>query len=922
MLLDRVAEKDALDGVLAAVREGLSGVIVLRGEAGVGKSALLKYVAASAADMDVARTLGIESEMELGFAALHQVLVPFLSRLERLPGPQREALGSAFGLVAGPPPSLFLVGLAALTLLADAASQRPVLCVVDDAQWLDQASAMVLGFVARRLLADRVGMVFAVREESGRPAALEGLTELRVGGLPEDVARELLASVATGRLDRRVGKRVVAETRGNPLALVELGGELTGEELSGGAPLRQPLPIGRRLEERFLARVRALPAETQTLLLLASAQQQGDTALLWRAAGALGIGPQAADVPELERLLAVEPQVAFRHPLMRSAVYQGASQTDRRRVHEALAAAIDPGLDPDRRAWHRAAASVGPDEEVAAELERSAERAGSRGGLASEAAFLARAAELSTDHAARYRRLVSAAQAEHFGGSSARALALLDRAEPSAGGALEQAQALWLRGRIAFILGDAAESVSLRLRAALAFEPLDIRAARDTMLDIFGFVFWVPPAAMREVAMAAKALPHVPESRATAVDLLVDGFAVLHLGDWDAAAPLLHEAIARLRAGEPAPREGLGGFGVALARGALAAAFLCDLEGCHELMCREIESLRDIGALTSLPYNLDYTAILEVYRGRFDRAEAYLAEAREMLSAIGTPYVTGANFAEMVLLVHRGREAQARAAADRLSQVSAARGQSMVASLVRGQLCVLDLSLGNYRAAFAAAQQVFAADPLYIGIKAMPDLVEAAYRIGEQDAARTGLTRLRERARASGTPWALGLLARARALLADDADAEQLYAEALTLLTRAGAAVDLARTHLVYGEWLRRQRRRRDARRQLRTAHEMFESMGAGAFAERTRKELLATGEHARQRTVDTRGELTPQEDRIARLVAAGAANQEIAAQLFLSPSTVDYHLRKVFRKLDVSNRTQLARRLTGGDQQLSRHAE
>ncbi len=912
MLFDREGEKQQLDRLLATVRERLSGALVLRGEAGVGKTALLEYATASADDMLVSHVVGVESEMELGYAGLHQLLIGFLPRLERLPAPQREALGSAFGLLDAAPPDVFLVGLAALTLLADAAVERPVFCVVDDAQWLDRVSAGALGFVARRLLADRIGMLFAVREEARLPAGLEGLTELQVRGLPERAARELLASVAAAGLEPGVGEQIVHETRGNPLALVELGRELTNEELSGGAPLPRPLPIGRRLEERFLSRVRRLPADTQTLMLLASAQQDGDPAQLWRAAEGLGLGQQAADPPELERLLAVEPRVAFRHPLMRSAVYQGASRQERRRAHEALAAAIDPELDPDRRAWHRAETAVAPDEEVAAELERSAERAGRRGGLASEAIFLARAAELSTDDASRFRRLLSAARAEHFAGSPLRALALLDRTARSAAGPLEQAYALWLRGTITFILGDASEATSFRLRAALSFEPLDLRAARETMLDALAYAFWAGPPALRETAMAAKALAHMPESQTTATDLLVDGIAALHLGEWAAAAPLLHDAIARSRAGELSRSKGLGGTELVPAMGCLAAAYLCDLEGWYELTCRVIQSERDIGALTLLPYALDYAGVLDVYCGRFDRAEAHLAAARDVLAATGTPYVMGTTFAETVLLAHRGREAEAREAATSLGQISAARGLILVVSFARAQLCILDLSLGNYAQALAAAREVFTADPPYIGIKALPDLVEAACRAGDIDAATTGLMRLQQRAQASGTPWALGLLARSQALLAQDGEAERLYREALAELTRAGAAVDLARAHLLYGEWLRRRRRRRDAREQLGKAHEMFDTMGAAAFAERARVELLATGEHVRKRTVDTREELTPQEDRVAGLAAEGVSNQQIAAQLFISPSTVAHHLRKVFSKLGVHNRAQLAHVLPG----------
>ncbi len=483
MLVDREAEKQELDNLLAAVREGFSAAVVLRGEAGIGKTALLEYALGSASDMRIARAVGIESEMELGFAGLHQLLVPFVGRLERLPGPQREALGSAFALIDGPAPNLFLVGLATLTLLADAAAKRPVLCVFDDAQWIDQASARALGFVARRLFADRIGMLFAVRETDERVAALEGLTELPVGGLPEDDARALLNSVAAGGLDQRTAERILLETGGNPLALVELGGELSAGQLGGRSPLPEPLPLGRRLEGRFLARVRTLPQETQTLLLLASLQQHGDPEQLWRAAASLGVGPGAADLPELDRLITFAPRVTFGHPLVRSAVYQGATARARRRAHQALATACDPERDPDRRAWHLGSAAAGPDEEVAAELERSAERARGRGGWASNAAFLHRAAELTPDPRCRAERELAAATAKLTAGDPTAARALLEVANPELADPLARAQARRLDGAIRLGTGHLGESAAILLEAARAFEPLDNRLTRDTLLE-------------------------------------------------------------------------------------------------------------------------------------------------------------------------------------------------------------------------------------------------------------------------------------------------------------------------------------------------------------------------------------------------------------------------------------------------------
>jgi DNA-binding CsgD family transcriptional regulator len=911
MLFDRGPEKEALDRVLAAVREGLSGALVVRGEAGIGKSALLEYAVESAADMQVARAVGIESEMELGFAALHQLLVPFLGRVERLPAPQREALGSAFGLAEGVAGDLFLVGLAALTLLADAATERPLLCVVDDGQWIDQASAGVLGFVARRLFADRIGMVFAVREPAERRVTFEGLSELRLGGLHDDDARELLASVAVGRLDERVGDRIVRETRGNPLALVELGGELAAGARLRDSSLAEPLPLGRKLEERFLRDVRGLPADTTTLLLVAAAEPSGDHALLWRAAERLGVGPQAADLPEVARLVVFEPRVEFRHPLIRSAVYHGASPRERRRVHEALAAASDPRFDADRRAWHLALAAVGPDEEIAIELERSADRARGRGGWASGAAFLERSAELTADVRRRAERVLAAATAKLVAGDPGSARALLAQAAPRLDDPFAGAQLLRLEGEIRFGTGQLGESSSILLDAARAFEPLDTRLARDTLLEAIEAASFAgrfaSGAGVVEVVRAAREAPMRAASELTLVDLLLDGFAARVEGRHTEAVALFRRAIGALRASDDLRWFGLGCF---------AASELLDDEARRSLAGQWVRLARDQGALTSLPLALTFLGEAEVRAGRFISADAIHAEGREISAATGNPGMTGrASPPDLLVLAWRGYEKDARLAADAVTRDQTDRRVGVGVSYVDAVLTVLELGLGNYRAALSCALSVFAEDPFYHGTQILPELVEAAMGCGEPQAAAAALERLSERALASGAPWALGLLARSRALVAEEVLAEGFYKEAIDHLERPEAAPDLARAHLLQGEWLRRQGRRRDARDQLRIAHEMFDSMGAEAFAERARVGLLALGGHARERTAATRDELTPQEERIARLAAEGAANQEIAAQLFISPSTVAYHLRKVFRKLNVSSRTRLGDALAGSTQ-------
>jgi hypothetical protein len=546
MLVGRTREIDALENVLAAVRDGLSGVLVLRGEVGTGKTALLDWAAGAASDMRVARVAGVESEMNLGFAGLHQLLAPFLDGLDRLPAPQRTALQSALGLAAGPSPDRFMVGLATLTLLTDAAASRPVLCVVDNAQWLDEASGAVLGFVARRLLADRVGILFAVGDEDR--SAFEGLPDLVVAGLTEDAARELLAAAAGGPVASRVSDRIVAETAGNPLGLVEFGGELTAGERSGAVPLSGPLRFGCRLAGLYMSRVRALPADAQTLLLVLATDQLGDPAKIWRAASQLGIGPEAVELSAVERLLTGAPRLRFRHPLMRSIVYHGAPFAARRRVHEALAAVSDPVRDPDRRAWHLAQATSGPDEQVAGELERSADRARGRGGWTSSAAFLERSAELTPVPARRARRLVAAAEARLVAGETSAARALLDRVTPDVPDPVVHARARRLEGDILFAAGEPA-ATSVLLEAARMTMPHDARPARDTLLEAFAAQLSGRRAAeTAEVLQAIRSAPAVTGSEPTPGDLLVDGLAALAERRFEAAARLLRQAVAAVTA--------------------------------------------------------------------------------------------------------------------------------------------------------------------------------------------------------------------------------------------------------------------------------------------------------------------------------------------------------------------------------------
>ncbi len=913
MLVGRPAEREVLGGLLARAAEGYSGALVLRGEPGVGKTALLDetLAAAVAAGMQTARLTGVEPETQLGYAGLHRFLLPFADRLERLPAPQREALRSTFGLVAGPPADRFLVALAVLTLLAEVASPAPLVCVADDVQWLDPESVVVLGFVARRLYAERVVLLFAVRVPDGELAALAGLPELAVGGLDNQAAMKLLASLAPGGLSPAAGARIVAGTGGNPLALVEVARELSPGQLAGSEVLPEPLHIGGSLEQMYRDRVRRLPAEARLLLAVAAAEPAASQALVWRAAAQLGIDPDAAASADLGGLAEVGTQVEFRHPLVRSAAYYAIPLRQRRLIHQALAAAGDGG-EPDRVAWHLGMAAAGPDEAVAARLEQAAGRARDRGGYAATVTFLSRAAELSADQEPRARRLLAAAEAALIAGQPVRAGALLEEATPRLGAPLARAQARRLQGTIRFALGHAGEAAPVLLAAARALAPADPRGARAALLEAGEAAVYAGWSASRavlsEIAAAARATPAPGGSEVSATDLLLDGFAARAAAGYPASVPLFRRAIAVLRAGDLSPREGL-----RLPRlGCFAATELWDDQAQHVLAIRWVQLARDLGALTALPGALNNQGSVEVAAGRFDAARACVAEASEISAATGNPGLAGtAGVAEAYELAWRGREADARRVAAAVVREATGAGRGAQSLWVQYCLAVLELGLGNYQAALQCALVVFQNDAPYFGAQVLPELIEAAARCGETGLAGAALGRLAERALATGTPLALGLLARSRALLASDTDAEPLYEEAVKHLEQCRSVPQLARAHLVYGEWMRRQRRRRDARERLRTAHDMFTAMGAGAFAERARVELLATGERARQRSAGTAEELTPQEAQIARLVSEGDSNRDIAAQLFLSPSTVDYHLRKVFRKTGVTSRTQLARTMT-----------
>ena len=897
-LTDRQSERDILDRLIDAVRVSESRALVVRGDPGIGKTVLLDHLAGRAVESGcrVARAMGVQSEMELAFAGLHQLCGPMLSRVERLPVPQRDALRTAFGIAAGLPPDRFLVGLAVLGLLSEVAGERPLLCVIDDEQWLDRASAQALGFAARRLAADPVGLVFAARAPG---AELTGLPELEVGGLRDDDARALLEAALAGPLDTQVRDLIVAETRGNPLALLELPRGLTLAELAGGFGLPATAPLAGRIENSFARQLDALPDQTRRLLQLAAADPSGDRSLVWRAAGRLGIPVQAAAPATEAGLVEFGGRVRFRHPLARSAAYRSALFTDRQRMHAALAEVTDPQADPDRLAWHRAQAAPGPDEEVAAELERSAGRAQARGGLAAAAAFLERSVALTADPARHTDRILAAAQAYLQAGAFGKALELLATAEASPLGEFAGARVDLLRGQIAFASGMGSDAPSLLLKAAKRLEPLNLDLARDIYLDAWAAASFAGRLAgagdMLEVSRAVRALPP-PTNPPRPVDLALDGLALRVTDGPAAAARVLRQAVSAFVSGDVSREEGLHS-------GWMAASALWDADAGRAIVARQVRLARAVGSLEQLPVDLVALAMDDAWRGDFESAASLIAETDAIAEATGSRI---APYAAMFLGALRGNQAEVIPLTQASITAAEAGGQGAAVTYAHWVTAILHNGLGRYADALAAAGQARDDRHLYVSMWALPELVEAAARTGSTEVAADALEQLAKTTRVGGTDFGLGLEARSRALVSQGQTAEGWYREAIERLGHAGIRTELARAHLLYGEWLRREGRRLDARELLRTAHDMLAAIGMEAFAERAGRELRATGERAQKRTANTVTTLTAQETCIARLARDGRTNPEIGAQLFLSARTVEWHLRNIFTKLGIGSRREL----------------
>jgi len=914
-LRGRVSECATLRGLIATVKSGSSQVLVLRGEAGVGKTALLEFTAEMASGVRCLHVAGVQSDMELAFAGLQQLCAPLLNHHDELPEPQREALNVAFGRGVGSAPDRFLVGLAVLSLMAAAADDRPLLCLIDDTQWLDQVSAQTLAFVARRLLAEPVGIVFAARDAGAQ--ALAGLPELMIGGLSDADARDLLDSVVLGRIDARVRDRIVAETRGIPLALLEVPRNVSAAELSGGFGNLGVRRSAGQIEESYVHRVQSLPADTQKLLLVAAAEPVGDAALFLRVAARLGIAVDALGPAEAGGLIEFGPRMRFHHPLVRSAAYRAADMADRRAIHRALADATDPQSDPDRRAWHAANAATGPDDAVAAELEASAGRAQKRGGIAATATFLERATALTSDPARRVARAIAAAQAKRDAADPAAAHELLAVAELGPLSHLQNAQVARLRAQMEFArsrggeLGSPplAEPASQLLEAAMRLENLDDDLAREAYLEALTAAMYAgrlgEPGALPNVAEAARAAVGRVPNLQRPIDLLLSGLANLITSGTSEAAVPLRAALEQICHAPPSDGQPLrlASLGLAVVQ-EIAAGELWDDAIWHQLASNMVRRARDSGALAVLPSALVFLAGTHIFAGEFATAATLLEEATSIAAA--TDHLAPMRYHSLSLATLRGIPADVLPNLEAAAARGTARGEGRALGMNGWATAVLNNGLGRYEEAFAAAREACEYDDLGLHGWRLSELIEAAVRCGELETAAVAARRLEERAGASGTDFGLGFSASARALIADDEHADVLFAEGIERLERTRMVIHLARAHLRYGGWLRRVNRRVDARRHLGKAHEMFTRMGAQAFAERARRELVATGEKIAKQPSGSGDELTAQETQIARLAGDGFTNQEIGAQLFISTHTVEWHLRKVFVKLGITSRRQL----------------
>jgi DNA-binding CsgD family transcriptional regulator len=900
-LRGRRQELAVLASLVARARSGRSGTLIVSGEAGVGKTALVdQAVERAGPGVRVLRMVAAESEVELAYAGMQQLCNHMMDRVTLLPAPQRDALEAALGLCDAVAPSPFLVGLAILGLLTDASDDGPLLCIIDDAHWLDEASAQAIAFVARRLDAEGVALILVMRvvdhDFSDRP-------QLIVGGLGDDDAREILRHAVPGAIDRRVRDQLIAEARGNPLALQELPRGLSPAEIAGGFALARSVPLERRIEHSLVAQLEPLPESARQLLLLAAADPTGDPALLWRASAVLKLATGTLDVVEQTGMLVLRARVEFRHPLARSAIYRSSAPQDRRLVHAALAEATSAERDPDRRAWHRASATVRPDEEIAADLERSATRARARGGAAATAAFLERSAELTPDPVRRARRLIAAAEAKHDAGAPERALRLLDTTRDHALTLLQEALVERLRARASYAVRRDRDAPSTLLAAAQRLAPLDPPLARDTYLEALAAALYAgrlgDPA---EVAAISRAILDATDNDDSdrARDLILRGQALLAAEGPAAAASTLHRALRAFMIDDPDQLE-LRWMWL----GCRAAVDLWDADALRALADRQIDLARREGVLTVLPIALSVAMCARLLDGQLDAASAACDEVEVIKNVTGHPLPL---YGRIVVAAFRGQVEEVERRAAQLRSDADARGEGYSLSVTNYAEAVVYNGLGRYADAVAAAQRELPfARELSFAMRSLPELIEAATREGDPTIAQEAFEQLRDLTRPVGGDWALGVLALAEAQLHDDAAAaERLYREAVERFERGGMSLLEGRARLLYGEALRRQHRRVDARRELRAAHARLSACGARAFAERAAHELVATGETIRSHEPGTEHALTPQELAVVRLAREGLTNRDIGSRLFISSRTAEYHLRKVFIKFGIRSRAEL----------------
>jgi DNA-binding CsgD family transcriptional regulator len=904
MLYGRDEERALLGTLLGDARESRSGVLVIRGEAGVGKSALLEDARERASDMQVLSGSGIESEAHVPFAALHQIVRPVLGHIEKLPAPQAGALRGALGIGVREGNDRFLISLAVLSLLAEVAEDRPLLCLVDDAHWLDPASSDALVFVGRRLEAEGIAMLFAVRERDGHRFEAAGLAELALGGLDPQAAAALIGRQANVALSPEARERLVAATGGNPLALLELPEVLSEAQLAGAEPLFAPIPVGERIERAFLARVHQLPENTQTLLLVAAAEDSGQLATVLSAARQLGVAPQALDAAEREGLVRVRgDQLEFHHPLVRSAVYHSAPLSRRHLAHRALASVLKGESEADRRAWHHAAATVGPDPAVVEELDQAAQRARRRSGFAASSLAFERAAALTSNEDQRVRRVIAAAENAWLGGRVERAAMLLAQAQPLASEPTQRADIDRYLGLIEMMDGIPADACRLLFRAASAVAPFDGQRALQLLNLASVAATWADDG---EAAVAIAQL-----AQGLAVDTPIDQMLVALLtgigahfeGDFAAAATPLRLAMS---SAEQLDDDTTTEEPVALLFAGRAALYLGDDRDVYRIHHEAAVRARTAGLLVILTQILPQVGIAELWEGRWASASANLSEGLRLAREIGQHDLVAYQLVLLALIAaHRGDEDECRSLARESLELSSARGFVFATECAHWALTVLELGLGRPKEALRHAR---AASNSGIRLWAMLDRIEAAVHAGEREAARDWLGDFEPWAEHGGTAWARAVFLHCKGLLSDDErECERLLRASLDAHAEATRPFERFRTELALGELLRRARRRVEAREHLRAALDGFEGLGARLWAERARIELRASGQVARRRDPSTRDELTAQELQIVHLVVQGLSNREVAAQLFLSSRTIDFHLRNVFRKLDISSRTQLA---------------